>query len=181
MRPSKTTAAAGRMVCGFIAAATLSALVPALAATLATIGTSIAAAAPAPAEGEVKVVVTPPPTPVAPGSHAEATLVLSPPQGIKINRFPPVTLKLQAPKGISLDSAELRQGSTEPLENPEDFPFKTLDPMKIRFAVAPAASPGKARITGKLNFVFCVARSGYCERTTRDVGFDVTVAPVRTN
>ena len=180
MRPSKTTAAAGRMDCGFIAAATLSALVPALAAALATIGTSIAAAAPAPAE-EVKVVVTPPPTPVAQGSHAEATLVLSPPQGIKINRFPPITLKLQAPKGISLDSAELRQGSTEPLENPEDFPFKTLDPMKIRFAVAPAASPGKARITGKLNFVFCVARSGYCERTTRDVGFDVTVAPVRTN
>src|SRR5262245_59345512 len=78
----------------------------------------------APARPDVKVVITPPRTPVPAGAKAESTLLLAPPQGIKINRFPPVTLKLRAPDGISLDKSEIRQGSDEPIEDPEDFPFK---------------------------------------------------------
>ena len=144
-------------------------------------GGLVSAEAPAAAEVDVKVVVTAPAAPLPAGSRGETTLLLTPPNGIHINRYPPVTLKLQAPPGIKLDAPELKQGSPTPIDDPEDFPFKVIEPMKIGFSVDPAAPQGKARVSGKLNFVYCIARSGYCQRTTRDVGFDVTVAPPRTN
>ena len=139
------------------------------------------AAVGAPAKVLVKAEIMPLSAPARRGSHALTTLVLTPPEGIKINRYPPITLKLTAPKGITLDAAEIKQGSSEPIEDPDDFPFKTIEPMKIGFKVEPGAALGKTSVKGKVNFVYCVAKSGYCERTTQDVGFDVTVAPARTN
>lgn len=160
-----------------------------LAAVLLAAGTARLAGAASPAapasndaaEPDVKVVVTAPSGALAPGARGETKVLLSPPSGVHINRYPMVKLKLEAPATIRLDAAELKQGSATPIENPEDFPFKVIEPLTVGFSVAPDAPAGATRVTGKLSFVYCIARSGYCQRTSRDVGFDVTVAPARTN
>jgi len=158
-------------------------LVPAIALLL-SISSSVEPAGAgdsAPAKVDVKIVVTPPDRPVPAGSHGEASVLLSPPRGIEINRFPPVRLTLQESEGIHLDSKEVRQGSAEPIDDPEDFHFKKLEPLTVGFTVDPTTPAGAARLTGRIKFVYCVASSGYCAPVTRDVAIDLAVAPPRAN
>jgi hypothetical protein len=130
---------------------------------------------------DVPVVITPPADAVSPGERGEIKFLLSPPAGIKINRYPPVRLKLEPPERIDLDAAEFRQGSDKPIADPKDFPFKTIEPLVVGFSVKPDARPGTTRVAGQIKFVYCVTSSGFCAPVTKDVGFDVTVAPRRAN
>jgi hypothetical protein len=150
----------------------------ALAVLLAGACLPVFAADPVPAD--VKILITPPGA-LQPGSRGETKFLLSPPEGIHINRFPAVAIRLTAPGGIVLDRAEVRMGSEQPIDDPEEFPFKTIEPMTVAFKVDPAVKPGTYPVTGKMKFVTCVVKSGYCAPNTRDVSFDVTVAPPRTN
>ncbi len=141
-------------------------------------GGAVRAADPTPADVKVSVSA---PIPAAPGGHSEVIVTFTIPEGIKINRFPPIKLTLTAAEPVSLDKAEWRQGSDQPIEKVEDFPFKTVEPMSAGFGVAPGAAPGKYPVSGKIRFITCIQKTGSCTQTARDIAFEATVTPPRAN
>ena len=98
---------------------------------------------------DIKLIIMPPKAPVPAGDHAEVTLLISTPPGIGINKYPPVKLTLEPQPGIMLDKNEIRMGSETPIDDPEDFHFETVDPMRIGFKVEAGAAAGTARIQAR--------------------------------
>ena len=114
---------------------------------------------------ELKITVTQTPDPVRLGQVAEVSVALAPPAGITLNRHPGITLRIpKPPPGVSLQSSETFVGVRKPIENPAEFPFKTIDPLKLK-ATATAGASGERILEGTLSFVFCVKASGYCAPT----------------
>jgi uncharacterized protein (DUF58 family) len=110
------------------------------------------------------------------GSKSEAVVTLTPPSGIHINQYPPIRLTLENAPPVTFEPDSYKLGLDAMPDNPEKNPFEKIDPIKVRFRVAPHASDAKVAIKGKLKFYYCVKASGYCAPGTKDVTFTVPVA-----
>lgn len=147
---------------------------PAIAAAcLAASLTAVGAAVP---DVDLKIQVALAPGAVKAGSKSEAVVTLTPPSGIHINQYPPIRLTLESAPPVIFEPDSYKLGLDAMPDNPEKNPFKTIDPIKVRFRVAPHASDAKIEVKGKLKFFYCVAASGYCAPGSKDVAFTVPVA-----
>jgi len=142
-------------------------------ACLAASLTSLVAAVP---DVDLKIEVALAPGAVKAGSKSEAVVTLTPPSGIHVNQYPPIRLTLESAPPVIFEPDSYKLGLDAMPDNPEKNPFKTIDPIKVRFRVAPHASDAKIAVKGKLKFFYCVAASGYCAPGTKDVAFTVPVA-----
>jgi hypothetical protein len=140
---------------------------------LAAALTSAAAAIP---DVDVKIQVALAPGPVKAGSKSEAVVTLTPPSGIHINQYPPIRLTLENAPPVIFEHDSYKVGLDAMPDPPEKNPFQTVDPIKVRFRVAPHAADAKVAVKGKVKFFYCVTASGYCAPGTKDVVFTVPVA-----
>jgi hypothetical protein len=150
----------------FAAAATLL-----LACTL--VGAGEAAKPPAvPAKIEISVS----PESVPAGGKAEASLQLTPIQGVAINRYPKISLKIAELEGV-VGGAESKVGddAPPPPEQTGGNYFDKVDPIKIVIAMDKAAKPGEHEIEAKLKYYYCVKKSGFCapKRATVKIPIEV--------
>ena len=137
---------------------------------------SVGAAGAAIPDVDLKIQVALAPGAVKAGSRSEAVVTLTPPSGIHINQYPPIRLTLESEPPITFDPDSYKLGLDAMPDNPEKNPFQTIDPIKVKFRVAPHAADAKIPVKGKLKFFYCVAASGYCAPGTKDVAFTVPVA-----
>ena len=125
---------------------------------------------------DLKIQVALAPGPVKAGSKSEAVVTLTPPAGIHVNQYPPIRLTLESAPPVVFEPDTYKLGLDAMPDPPEKNPFKTIDPIKVRFRVAPHASDAKVAVKGKLKFFYCVTASGYCARGSKDVAFTVPVS-----
>lgn len=106
------------------------------------------------------------------GEAIELLVTVAPPEGIKLNRYPGITLTIEKAKGLKLTNSEAFVGEKKPLTNPDEFGFKTIDPLK--FSLVAKSSGSKQRyLEGTLKFFYCVKKSGYCAPGTQAVKIPV--------
>jgi hypothetical protein len=124
----------------------------------------------------VKVGIAVAPTAVAAGSEAEVTVALSVNPGFKVNKYPKIKLAVPAVQGL-VGGAEISSGSDAPPppDRLESNYFKTVDPLKLKLAVDPSASPGRHDVDAKLSYFYCVAASGYCAPAKVALKIPITV------
>src|SRR5436190_8394611 len=137
-----------------------------LAACLAAASAAGVAAIP---DVDLKIAVALAPGAVKAGSRSEAMVTLTPPSGIHINQYPPIRLTLESAPPVIFEPDSYKLGLDAMPDNPEKNPFKSIDPIKVKFHVAPHAADSKVAVKGKLKFFYCVAASGYCAPGTKDV------------
>jgi hypothetical protein len=137
---------------------------------------SIGALAAAVPDIDLKIEVSLAPGPVKAGSKSEAVVKLTPPSGIHINQYPPIRLTFESVPPVIFEPDSYKIGLDAMPDPPEKNPFKTVDPIKVRFRVAAHAADAKVAVKGKLKFFYCVAASGYCAPGTKEVAFSVPVA-----
>jgi hypothetical protein len=103
------------------------------------------------------------PESVPAGGKAEATLLLTPIDGVTINRYPKITLKIAAQEGLA-GSAESSVGddAAPPPEKSGGNYFDKVDPLRIELSISGSAKPGMYQIEGKLKYYYCVKKSGFC-------------------
>ncbi len=127
----------------------------------------LAAAPPKPPKEPAKIKVSVAPAKVAPGSEARVTVVLTPIDGVKINKYPKVRLRVAEQEGL-VAAGEVWVGSAKP-PPPDQLDknyFETVDPLVLGLSVADAARTGSHRIEAKLSYAYCVIASGFCAPTT---------------
>lgn len=125
---------------------------------------------------DLKIQVALAPGAVKAGSKSEAVVTLTPPSGIHVNQYPPIRLTLESAPPVIFEPDSYKLGLDAMPDNPEKNPFKSIDPIKVRFRVAPHAADSKVAVKGKLKFFYCVVASGYCAPGTKEVAFIVPVA-----
>jgi hypothetical protein len=135
------------------------------AVAAALIACSVASAgepAKPPAE-PAKIEISVSPQAVAAGGKAEATLQLTPIEGVTINKYPKITLKIAALEGV-VGSAESSVGdnAAPPPEQSGGNYFDKVDPLRIEIPMDMSVKPGKHQIEAKLQYYYCVKKSGFC-------------------
>ncbi|HHN75396.1 MAG TPA: hypothetical protein ENK10_09235 [Acidobacteria bacterium] len=93
------------------------------------------------------------------GQTARIKVHVTPPEGIRLNRYPGVTLEIDKNDGLRLAAKKAFVGSTKPISDVAKFGFETVDP--LLFEVVPT-SPGTHVMEGTLKYFYCVKKSGYC-------------------
>ncbi len=153
--------------------------VPAVFAAPAAFAVPGVIASPAKPDIDLKVQVSTSRPTIRAGSDGEAILTLTPPPGIHVNRYPPIRLTVEPSPPITFRESTVKVGLDAMPDDPEKNPFETIDPIHLKFHVGEHASEGKIPIKGKLRFVYCVARSGYCANGAKDISFTVPVSAAR--
>ncbi len=110
---------------------------------------------------ELKLTVTQSPDPGRPGQELEVRVAVAPPEGITLNRYPGITLKIDKAPGVALRDKEAFVGVRKPLDDPAEFPFKSIDPLKL-YATPASGVGSRTTLEGTLKFFYCVKKSGYC-------------------
>ena len=93
------------------------------------------------------------------GVKAELRVVVEPPPGIRLNRYPGITLQIDKARGVELNSNTAFVGVTEPIADVSKFGFETIDPLVLE--IVPRRR-GHLMLQGTLKFFYCVKKSGYC-------------------
>ncbi len=116
------------------------------------------------------------PSAVAAGSQAEVTVTLTVNPGFKLNRYPKIRLAVPAVEGL-VAGGEVTSGSDAPPppDKLETNYFKSVDPIKLKLAVASSASKGRHDVDAKLSYFYCVAASGYCAPAKIPLKIPITV------
>lgn len=122
---------------------------------------------------DLKLTVTQSPDPGKPGAAVKISVAVEPPEGIKLNQYPGITLKVTPPAGLTLDSNEAFVGTKKPIDDPEQFGFKHIDPLVLQGKVG---GGGTKTLEGTLSFFYCVKASGYCAPGKMPVKIPVKVA-----
>lgn len=110
---------------------------------------------------DLKLTVTQSPDPAQAGREFELSIAIVPPTGITLNQYPGITLKIEKAPGLRLRDAEVFVGVRKPIEDPAEFPFKTIEPLKLYATPAPGVG-SPTTLEGTLKFFYCVKASGYC-------------------
>ena len=152
---------------GFLTAAVVSGVCAAASLT------ALSAAIP---EIDLKIQVAQATGPVKAGSKSEAVVTMTPPSGIHINQYPPIRLTFENAPPVTFEPDSYKLGLDKMPDDPEKNPFHEVDPIKVKFRVAPHTADAKVAVKGKLKFFYCVKASGYCAPATKDVTFTVPVA-----
>ena len=142
-------------------------------ACLAASLTSLVAAVP---DVDLKIEVALAPGAVKAGSKSEAVVTLTPPSGIHINQYPPIRLTFENAPPVTFEPDSYKLGLDKMPDDPEKNPFKSVDPIKVKFRVAAHTADAKVAVKGKVKFFYCVAASGYCAPGTKDVAFVIPVS-----
>lgn len=108
---------------------------------------------------EMKLKITQDPDPLKAGTGGVVRVLIEPPEGITLNRYPGIKLVIEKPGGVSLGSSEAFVGTTTPIENPDEFAFKKIEPLELKLTPTRA---GTAELEGTLTFTYCVKASGFC-------------------
>lgn len=93
------------------------------------------------------------------GAKAELRVVVEPPAGIRLNRYPGITLEIGKARGVKLTSSKAFVGVTEPIADISKFGFETIDPLVLELV---PQKRGHLVLEGTLKFFYCVKKSGYC-------------------
>ena len=131
-------------------------------AVAACIAGPLAAVRAAIPEVDVKIDVALAPGAVKAGTKSEAVVTLTPPSGIHINQYPPIRLTFENAPPVTFEPDSYKLGLDKMPDDPEKNPFKSVDPIKVKFRVAPHTADANVPIKGKVKFFYCVAASGYC-------------------
>ena len=98
------------------------------------------------------------PDPIPVGREATVKIAVTPPPGIALNRYPGITLKLDRSESLRTISNEAFVGSRDPIEDPDAFAFRRIDPLVLKLTPTRAG----AQLSGTLTFFYCVKASGFC-------------------
>ena len=150
-----------------------------LALVCAVILPQVLPAAAAPAKSrkkppEIGVSIAQEPRPVGLGAPAEIRVTLEPPPGVALNRYPGIKLKVGKAKGIRSAAEEVFLGSREPIEDPEEMYFETLEPLSIELT-AEGEGPEQRFVTGTLTYFYCVKASGFCAPARKEIELPLIV------
>jgi hypothetical protein len=149
-----------------------------IAAAVALLACGLAAAGGAakpPAE-PAKIEISVSPESVPAGGEAEATLQLTPIDGVTINKYPKISLKIAPQEGL-VGGAESAIGddAPPPPEQTGGNYYDKVDPLRIKIPIAESAKPGKHEIEAKLKYFYCVKKSGFCAPKRATVKIPVTI------
>ena len=116
------------------------------------------------------------PVEVAAGEQTQLNLMLTPIDGVKINRYPKIKLKIEAQDGVvaAAETAVGNEKAPAPGEMDKNY-FKTVDPLALMLSIDPAAKAGTHELEAKLTYFYCVSASGFCAPKTVPVKFAVKV------
>ena len=144
-----------------------------LVLTLFSISAELQAAPPAePAKLQLEL----DPVEVFAGGETELTLLLTPIEGVKINRYPKIKLELAALDGVvAASKAMVGNDKAPPPGDSESNYFKTVDPVKLPITIDPNAKSGTHELEAKLTYFYCVSASGFCAPKSVPVSFAVKV------
>jgi len=139
-----------------------------------------AAAAPQPAQAlkpgpapEMKLKVTQEPDPLRLGGEGLVRVLVEPPEGITLNRYPGIKLAIEKSTGLTPGASGAFVGTTTPIDDPNEFAFKKIEPLELK--VTPTRS-GTGEIEGTLTFTYCVKASGFCAPAKQKVKLPVRAA-----
>jgi hypothetical protein len=123
---------------------------------------------------EMGLEVTVAPDPATVGEKTKVSVVVVPPEGISLNRYPGITLTVLGAKGLALEADQVFVGTKEPPEDLSKNAFDEVDPLVL--TLTPERRGGRSRsIDGKLKFFYCVKKSGYCAPAEQEVRIKVPV------
>ncbi|MCU0230442.1 MAG: hypothetical protein MUC67_03575 [Acidobacteria bacterium] len=122
---------------------------------------------------EMKLLVTQAPDPLRVGQPGVVRVLVQPPDGITLNRYPGITLTVEKSSGVALARPESFVGTKTPIEDPAEFAFKKIEPLELP---ATAQRPGTAELEGTLVFTYCVKASGFCAPAKQKVKLAIKTA-----
>ncbi|MDQ7005924.1 MAG: hypothetical protein Q9Q40_01685 [Acidobacteriota bacterium] len=93
------------------------------------------------------------------GEPATVQVHVTPPDGIRLNRYPGITLEIDKADALDLSTRKAFVGSTKPINDVSKFGFETIDPLVLEFV---PKAPGEHVLEGTLKYFYCVKKSGYC-------------------
>jgi hypothetical protein len=128
-----------------------------------------------PGEIDLKVEISVPESPLSTGTAGEAVVTLTPPSGIHLNKYPPIRVTMDEAKGIVFDPSTVKVGLEAMPDDPEQNPFKKVDPIHLKFTVGDHDGDSKIPVKGKLRFYYCVAASGFCAPGSKEITFTIPV------
>jgi len=113
---------------------------------------------------------------IKPGDLARITVRIVPIEGVKINRYPKIKLKVPALEGV-LEEAQVEIGDEKP-PPPDKLKtnyYETVDPVILKLPIDASAPKGTHQLDAKLNYFYCVKKSGFCApaRLSLDIALDV--------
>lgn len=150
-------------------------IVPLIAIALAACAPQDAAGAKKIKPPTLKVEVSQSPQALAAGEEGEILVQVVPPEGIALNRYPGITLTIEDTGGFEVPESKLFVGETEPLDDPDEFQFETIDPLRVRVGVPASAGAGAGEMKGTLKFFYCRKKDGFCAPATQSVRVPVAV------
>ena len=130
---------------------------------------------PKPPDLDLKINIAVPQQAVATGAEAEAVVSITPPAGVKLNKYPPIRVTVEGNPPIEFEQTTVKVGLDEMPENAELNHFDTIEPIHLKFKVGKHNGDGKIPIRGKVKLTYCVAKSGYCAPVTKDLSFAVPI------
>lgn len=125
----------------------------------------------------MKVTATQSPDPAPVGKEAELKVLVEPPAGFTINRFPGITLKLNKDRSVTPAESTGFVGTKEPPGDevdPADYGFKKAEPIVLK--LTPAAKGKALELEGTLSYTFCDKKSGTCYPGKQAVKIPLRVA-----
>lgn len=125
---------------------------------------------------DIKFDVAVPQKPTATGASGEAVLTLTPPSGVRFNKYPPIRVTLENAPPITFDQTTVKVGLDAMPEDAETNHLDTLDPIHLPFKVGAHDGDAKVPIKGKVRLTYCVAKSGFCAPLTKDLAFELPIS-----
>jgi hypothetical protein len=113
---------------------------------------------------------------VSPGDLARITVRIVPLDGVKINRYPKIKLKIPALEGVLQEAqAEIGDEKPPPPDKLETNYYATVDPVILELPIDASAPKGTHKLDAKLNYFYCVKKSGFCApaRLSLEIALDV--------
>lgn len=115
------------------------------------------------------------PSAAVPGRPVSLDVILTPPEGIVLNRYPGIKLVFESSPGLRPSSPEVFLGSREPIEDPDRFYFNAGEPLKLE-VVAEKGKKTTRTLRGDLTYFYCVKASGFCAPARQKLELPVKVA-----
>jgi hypothetical protein len=141
---------------------------------LAVLLTMPVAADPLAKSADIKVEISP--ETLHPGDSARITVWIAPLEGVKINRYPKIKLKIPALEGV-VEAAltEIGDEKPPPPDKLETNYYATVDPVVLELPISATAPTGTHKLDAKLNYFYCVKKSGFCAPARLSLEIDLDV------
>jgi hypothetical protein len=122
---------------------------------------------------EMRLEVNQSPEALAAGERGELKVQVVVPEGIALNRYPGITLSIEDAAGLELGSESAFVGVKKPIDDPDEFQFETIDPLRFDVSAPAGVGGGERKMSGTLQFFYCRKKDGFCARATQKVSVPV--------